>query len=60
MKQLNENETLRYRVMYNGKTLYESASMHIVENFISTLDSDVQESVLIVPVTTEGLQVLLG
>lgn len=60
MKQLTEDETIRYRVVYDGNVLLESATRSVAENFVSTLTRNVQESVQIVPVTNDGMQVLLG
>jgi hypothetical protein len=60
MQQLQENETVRYRVMCGENVLLESTSKHVAENFIATLSKSTQEQVLIIPVTADGLQVLLG
>lgn len=57
---LTENEIINYRVVHNGSTLLESVPRTIAENFVSTLAKDIQENVSIVPVTQDGLQVLLG
>ncbi len=58
--QLSENETIRYKVVYDGKILLDSVPKSVAENFIGTLDKTIQESVNIIPVTEDGLQVLLG
>lgn len=57
---LTENEIINYRVVHNGSVLLESVPRMVAENFVSTLAKDVQENVNIVPVTQDGLQVLLG
>jgi len=57
---LQENETIRYRVVYADNVLLESVPKTVAENFVSTLSRAVQESVEIVPVTSDGSQVLLG
>lgn len=57
---LQENETIRYKVVYGDKTLLDSVPKSVAEQFVSTLGKNVQESVVIIPVTEDGLQVLLG
>lgn len=57
---LAENETIQYRVVYEGNVLLESVPRTVAEQFVSTLTKNVQENVAIVPVTQDGLQVLLG
>lgn len=60
MKQLSENETILYRVVFESTVLIDSVPMGVAENFLSSLAKHVQESAQIVPVTSDGLQVLLG
>jgi hypothetical protein len=57
---LKENETVTFRVVYAGSILLESVPKSVAETFVSKLSRGVQESVEIVPVTEDGLQVLLG
>lgn len=57
---LTEHETISYRVIYEGNVLLESVPRSVAEQFVSTLSRGVQENVAIVPVTNDGLQVLLG
>lgn len=58
--QLSENETIRYKVVYEGNVLLASVPKSVAESFIATLGKTIQESVEIIPVTDDGLQVLLG
>ena len=60
MKQLQENETISYKVIYGDKVLLDSVPKSVAEQFVSTLGKSVQEAVQIIPVTNDGLQVLLG
>ena len=57
---LTEHETINYRVIYEGNVLLESVPRSVAEQFVATLSRGVQENVTIVPVTNDGLQVLLG
>jgi hypothetical protein len=57
---LNENVNIKYRVVYNNNTLLESVPKSVADNFVSTLAKNVQENVSIIPITDDGLQVLLG
>lgn len=57
---LTENETIKYQVVCDDSILLESVTRNVAENFVSTLATSVQERVQIVPITTDGLQVLLG
>lgn len=57
---LTENETLKYNVKIGDKVLLETFSKATAEQFISTLTGDAQSKAVIVPVTQDGLQVLLG
>ena len=60
MSQLVENENISYSVVHRGAVLLESVPKVVALNFVSTLTRDVQEHTDIVPVTQDGLQVLLG
>lgn len=60
MKQINETETITYRVVHGKDILLESVSKTIAENFVSKLDKTVQEKAQILPVTGDGKQILLG
>lgn len=57
---LTEHESIKYRVIYEDNVLLESVSRSVAEQFVATLSRGVQENVAIVPVTDDGLQVLLG
>lgn len=57
---LTEHESIKYRVIYEGNVLLESVPRSVAEQFVATLSRGVQENVTIVPVTNDGLQVLLG
>ncbi len=57
---LTEHESIKYRVIYEGNVLLESVPRSVAEQFVATLSRGVQENVAIVPVTDDGLQVLLG
>lgn len=57
---LTEHESIKYRVIYEDNVLLESVSRSVAEQFVATLSRGVQENVAIVPVTNDGLQVLLG
>lgn len=57
---LNENEAVSYRVVCDGNILLESVPKFVAEQFVSTLSTHVKETVEIIPVTSDGLQVLLG
>ncbi len=57
---LTEHESIKYRVIYEGNVLLESVPRSVAEHFVATLSRGVQENVAIVPVTDDGLQVLLG
>jgi hypothetical protein len=57
---LTETQDIRYRVVCEGNVLLESVSKTVAEQFVSTLNRGVQERVQIVPITDQGLQVLLG
>lgn len=57
---LAENETISYRVVYESNVLLESVPRSVAEQFVATLSKNVQENVAIIPVTNDGLQVLLG
>ena len=57
---LTEHESIKYRVIYEGNVLLESVPRSVAETFVASLSRNVQENVAIVPVTNDGLQVLLG
>lgn len=57
---LTENETIKYQVVCDDNVLLESVTKSVAESFVATLAASVQERVQIVPVTKDGLQVLLG
>lgn len=58
VKMIKENQTMRYRVIVNGKIVNECASMEIANNTIMGLPAELQEQATIVPVTNEGKQLL--
>lgn len=60
MKQLKEETKIKYRVICLGNVLLDNVTMRVAENFISTLTESTQEQAKIVPITEDGLQVLLG
>lgn len=57
---LTETQEIRYRVVCDHNVLLEAVPKLVAEQFVSTLSRGVQERVVIVPITDEGLQVLLG
>lgn len=57
---LSENETIKYRVVYDGSTLLEAVPRMVAEQFVANLAKNVRENVIIIPVTDGGQQVLLG
>lgn len=58
--QLTENEVVKYRVVHNGSILLESVPKLVAEQFVGSLAKTIQETVEIVPVTSDGMQILLG
>ena len=58
--QLTENEVVKYRVIHNGSILLESVPKLVAEQFVASLAKTIQETVEIVPVTSDGMQILLG
>lgn len=59
-KLINESETIKYRVVVGGNVLLETSSLRSAEQFVASLTESTQQSVQIVPITSEGAQVLLG
>lgn len=59
-KLIRENESLRYRVVLENKTLHESTSQVSADNFVATLTLEQQAKVIIIPIAENGHQVLLG
>lgn len=57
---LIENEELKYRVVCQGSVLLEAVSKTIAEQFVSKLAKSTQREVQIIPITSDGNQVLLG
>lgn len=57
---LTELDNIRYNVVDGDNVLRECASVLLAENFISTLSEEMQAKVNIVPVTTDGKQILMG
>lgn len=60
MTVINENTSVKYRVMVGGNVLLETFSLSSAEQFVSTLTETTQRNVQIVPITEDGAQVLLG
>lgn len=58
IKMIKENQSMKYRVIVNGKVITECPSMQIANNLILSLPVTEQENAIVVPVTTEGKQVL--
>lgn len=59
-KTINENQTVKYRVVVRGNVLLETASLRSAEQFVGSLSEATQQSATIVPITSDGAQVLLG
>jgi hypothetical protein len=59
-KMLNETPTLKYRVVVEGRTLNESFTQQLAEQFIATLAPEQRTLAEIIPVTGDGKQVLMG
>lgn len=57
---INENEALKYEIMVNKRSYGKFGSMSLAEQFLQTLSNDLRETAVIIPVTSEGKQVLLG
>lgn len=59
-KIINEHTMVEYKVVYEGNVLLEHVSKMVAENYIAGLPKQVKESVKLIPITNDGLQVLLG
>lgn len=57
---ISDNEPLKYRVLRGKAILKEAFSYSAATDFIDTLSEDEKDGVTIVPVTSEGSQVLFG
>ncbi len=57
-KLINENQSMRYRVVVNGKIITECSNIAVANTVIANLPQDQQESASILPVTVEGKQLL--
>lgn len=57
---IRENSTMKYRVILDGKVLTEVASTSLADNFILSLLPEQQSRVQVVPITSEGQQILFG
>lgn len=55
-----ESETIRYRILLNGKELAEKESKNLAEHFVTTLSSEQQKEAVIVPIADNGQEVLFG
>ena len=58
MKMIKENNTMKFRVLVNGKVITECPSVEIANSAILNLPLTERENAIIVPVTTEGKQLL--
>lgn len=59
-KMVEQTQSLKYRVVVAGRTLNESFTQQLAEQFIATLAPEQRALAEIVPVTNEGKQVLMG
>lgn len=59
-KPINENPTVKYRVVLNGQVLQEAPSQMLAEQFIMTLSEEQRAKAQVVPITEGGQQVLFG
>lgn len=50
----------RYNVVVNGKTKKKNVPKRVAEHYIIGLDEKSQATATMVPVTTEGKEILLG
>lgn len=57
---INENQSIKYKIVSQGKTLAERESKTLAEMFIVDLPANLKESARIVPVDSQGREVLLG
>jgi hypothetical protein len=58
---MNLNNTpIKYRVIVDGKILNENANKNIIDLFVEGLDEATKSRAVIVPITTDGKQVLMG
>lgn len=55
-----ESESIKYKVVLNGQTLNEAQSINLAEHFVSTLTSEQQKVVKIIPITESGQQLLFS
>ena len=62
MKQFltDNDDNIKYQVVVNGSVLAERSSKHLAESFISQLTTEQQNIANIVPITSDGKQILLG
>lgn len=56
---INEQETMKFRVVVGSKVLLEAISKTMAEQFIATLDPSTQTEARIIPITKEGKEFLL-
>lgn len=56
--QILENEAIKYKVMLNGQVLKSNVPLSLAESFVATLAEDQQPYAQIVPVASNGQQVL--
>lgn len=57
---IRENGIMRYQVIVEGKVLMETGASSAAENFVASLLPEQRSKAQIVPVTSEGKQVLFG
>lgn len=59
-RKVGKKQELRYQVTVNGLVLKESANLAELEQFIEGLAVSLREQVSIIPIKSDGNQLLLG
>lgn len=57
-KMIQENQSMKYKIMVGNRTIDICSSKEIANSTILNLPADLREQASIVPVTTEGKQLL--